>query len=248
MQNNYFQDYSEKHIHFYDIKVEISDLLEELIKYKNKKNFNIIDLGCGDGRILFYLEKKGYLSKAEKIIGVDISPKRIEIFKKNVKNAIGIISDVCNIKELDNENFDMIISSQVIEHVIDENALLREIKRLLKKDGVGYISTVFKRWYGFYLYRKNGEFRLDPTHVREYSSKDHFFSLLNENGFNIIKYKIRILKYPLIDIILRILIKACILNPMYARRIYVENRFMKTFRELKIPIIGYYLIEVLIKK
>ena len=81
-----------------------------------------------------------------------------------------LLKNILN-KKSENEIFDVVISSQVIEHVSDDNELLKEIGRLLKSDGIAYISTVIKKWYGFYIYRNGGKFRLDPTHVKEYPSK-----------------------------------------------------------------------------
>lgn len=244
--DQFFNNYSRKHIHFFDL--EVSDLVEKVIKNKNRENFNLIDLGCGDGNLLFSLQKKELLSNAEKIIGVDLSPLRIQNLKENIKGAIGIVSDVCNVKRLENEIFDVVISSQVIEHVYNDNELLKEIKRLLKSDGVAYISTVIKKWYGFYIYRRDGRFRLDPTHVREYSSKINFLNLLERNELKIINYRIKIITFPLSDLIIRIFIKIGFIDPSAVRNIYIKNKWIKLFRKIIIPIIGYYTIEVLCEK
>jgi 2-polyprenyl-3-methyl-5-hydroxy-6-metoxy-1,4-benzoquinol methylase len=244
--DQYFNNYSRTHIHFFDL--EVSDLVEKMIKNKNREKFNLIDLGCGDGNLLFSLQKKELLSNAEKIIGVDLSPRRIQNLKENIKGAIGIVSDACNVKRLENEIFDVVISSQVIEHVYNDNELLKEIKRLLKSDGVAYISTVIKKWYGFYIYRRDGRFRLDPTHVREYSSKINFLNLLERNKLKIINYRIKIITFPLSDLIIRIFIKIGFINPSAVRNIYIKNKWIKLFRKIIIPIIGYYTIEVLCEK
>jgi 2-polyprenyl-3-methyl-5-hydroxy-6-metoxy-1,4-benzoquinol methylase len=246
MQNRNFREYSEKHIHFYDL--EISDLVEKAVKSKNGRDFSVIDLGCGDGSLLFSLQRKGLLLNAEKIVGIDLSPERVKNLRKNVKGVIGIVSDACNVEELENNVFDVVISSQVIEHVSDDNELLKEIRRLLKSDGIVYISSVIKKWYGFYIYRNKGRFRLDPTHVREYSSKEDFLNLLKRNGLKISEYEVKIVKYPLSDLIIRMFIKMGLTKSSTARNVYIESRWMKSYRKLIIPIIGYYTIEVLCKK
>ncbi|MDY6895078.1 MAG: class I SAM-dependent methyltransferase [Thermotogota bacterium] len=242
-KEKYFKKYSEEHIHFYDL--EIPDLLRKAIKSKNSRDFSLVDLGCGDGRLLFSLQERELLSNAEKIVGVDLSHERIENLKENVKNTIGIISDTCNVKDLKNETFDVVISSQVIEHVSDDNELLKEIGRLLKSDGIAYISTVVKKWYGFYIYRNNGRVILDPTHVREYSSKEEFLDLLERNGLKTLEYKVNRIKYPLLDLIIRIFIKTGLIKPSDARNAYMGSKQMSLIRKLTKPIIGYYNIEVL---
>jgi SAM-dependent methyltransferase len=246
MQNRNFREYSKKHIHFYDL--EISDLVEKAVKSKNSGDFSVIDLGCGDGRLLFSLQKKELLSNAEKIIGVDLSPQRIQNLRENVKGAIGIVSDACNVKRLENEVFDVVISSQLIEHLPNDIDLLQEIRRLVKGDGVIYISSVIKKWYGFYIYRNKGRFRLDPTHVREYSSKEIFLNLLERNRLKILEYRIGTMKYPLPDLIIRVFIKMGLIKPSDARNVYMEGKWMRSIRKLIIPIIGYYTIEVICKE
>ena len=246
MQNRNFREYSKKHIHFYDLK--ISDLVEKAVKNKNSGDFSVIDLGCGDGRLLFSLQKKELLSNAERIIGVDLSPQRIQNLRGNVKGAIGIVSDACNVKRLENEVFDVVISSQLIEHLPNDIDLLQEIRRLVKGDGVVYISSVIKKWYGFYIYRNKGRFRLDPTHVREYSSKEIFLNLLEGNRLKILEYGIGTMKYPLPDLIIRVFIKMGLIKPSDARNVYMESKWMRLIRKLIIPIFGYRTIEVLCEK
>lgn len=245
-ENQYFKNYSERHIHFYDL--EIPDLLEKAVKSKNSRDFSVVDLGCGDGSLLFSLQKRGLFSNAEKIVGVDLSPERIKNLRENVKNVIGIASDACNVKELENEVFDVVISSQLIEHLPNDIDLLQEIRRLLKRDGVAYISSVIKKRYGFYIYRSKRGFRLDPTHVREYSSKEVFLNLLERSRLKTLKYRIKIVKYPLSDLIIRAFIKMGLIKPFDARNIYMENKWMISIRKLIIPIFGYYTIEVMCKK
>jgi len=144
MKKNNFEDYSNKHIHFYDLT--IPNLLEELIKIKSeKKSFDVVDLGCGDGNLIFNLKNKGLLKKADKIVGVDLSPKRIEILNNNIDEIQGIVSDACNISELKDNSFDIIIASQIIEHLNDDTLLIKEIDRLLKKDGIAFISSIIKK-------------------------------------------------------------------------------------------------------
>ena len=245
-ENQYFKNYSERHIHFYDLK--IPDLLEKAVKSKNSRDFSVVDLGCGDGSLLFSLQKRGLFSNAEKIVGVDLSPERIKNLRENVKNVIGIASDACNVKELENEVFDVVISSQLIEHLPNDIDLLQEIRRLLKRDGVAYISSVIKKRYGFYIYRSKRGFRLDPTHVREYSSKEVFLNLLERSRLKTLRYRIKIVKYPLSDLIIRAFIKMGLIKPFDARNVYMENKWMISIRKLTIPIFRYYTIEVMCKK
>ena len=227
-------------IHFYDLYVP--EFIVKAIKLKNLKPFNIIDLGCGDGRILFALKVRGLLNNAVRIVGVDISPTRIATLKKYVKNAVGIVSDACNVKELENESFDVVICNQVIEHVSSDEVLARVIARLLKPDGVAYISSVLKSRGGIWLYRRKGEFRLDPAHVREYPSAMDFVNVLRKGGLKVVKLRISKLEFPLFHLLLRVMVRAKLLSPEKAR--------LSTFKPIKASISppGYWLVECLAVK
>jgi len=242
-----FENYSEKQIHFLDS--EIPTLLEKT--FKDLKEISVIDLGCGEGQLLHSLIKHGLLKDAENVIGVDLSKTRCNRFKKNVKIADVICSDVCNVPQLKSKSFDFAICTQVIEHITEEELLLKEINRLLKNDGLLYISSVIKKWYGIYVYMNNGKIRLDPTHVKEYSSEDDFTNLLRKTGFQIIEIEITPVKYSLLDLLIRMFIRLSLISPDGSiANIYgmVPKRMRKFRNMISIPIIGYYIIEVLCKK
>jgi len=246
MMDNKDLDFDKTHIHFYD--VEIPNLLKKAIELKNTEEFNIVDLGCGDGRLLYSLQANNLLKNSKKIVGIDKSPIRIEKFKKILPQSDSIISDVCSLDLIEKESFDIIISSQVIEHVSDDNQMLKEIWRLLQTDGIAYISSVIKKRYGFYIYRVNGKIRLDPTHVREYSSEVEFSNLIKKNKFKILDIETKPIRYPLIELLTRLLIRIGVVSESSTQKMYVEKKWMKITKKINVPIIGYRSIEVLCKK
>ena len=239
-----FREYSEKHIHFIDFS--IPEMLESLLKRLNKP-YSIIDLGCGDGRILYALHSKGLLKNASRIVGVDISEERIKRLKEFCPFAEGIVADICDLNQILDNSFDVAISSQVIEHVPDDSKMLKEVYRILKPDGYFYVSTVIKRWYGFWVYWNNG-FKLDPTHVREYKSEQEFLNLLKDNGFEIVEYRTEKVKYPIMDliIIIRFFIKAGLIKP--SPDFYQKHKLLRKLRKIKMPVVGYRTIEVVTRK
>jgi len=233
-----FSEYSEKHIHFIDFSVP--EMLENLLKELNKL-YSLIDLGCGDGRILYALYSKGLLKNTGRIVGVDISEERMRRLKEFCPFAEGVVADVCDLKQIPDNSFDVAISSQVIEHVPDDSRMLKEVRRILKSNGYFYVSTVIKKWYGFWIYYDKG-FKLDPTHVREYRSEKDFLSLLKSNGFEILSWDLNSVTYPVLDLLLRALIKIGLkLSPDF----YLRYKLLKTIRDkVKLKVIGYKLIEV----
>ncbi len=170
--NNFFQ------------KVEGSVVPSMIKNLLNKKKIKkIIDLGCGDGGIINAISKK---YKDKKITGVDISPRRIKTLKQKFPKYDFYCKDVCSTK-LKKSSFDLIICTQVIEHIENDKKLLKEIYRILKKNGYLYISSVLKKPWAIYKYRnRHGKFALDPTHEYEYKSKEEFTNLFRRK-FKLLK-------------------------------------------------------------
>lgn len=109
--------------------------LLELIKksYSIEQTIYVLDLGCGYKPFekLFYNEG----IKNVIYIGVD--------FDKNSSNA-DIILDLNYQKvPIEDERFDIIILSEVLEHLYNPLNAIREATRLVKVNGYVYISTPF---------------------------------------------------------------------------------------------------------
>ena len=245
MEDSLFQDYSKKHVHFYD---ETFPALIELglTMISDIEKPSIVDLGCGDGGLLLALYKKGLLNGFSEIIGVDISPKRIERLAKEMPFIKRMVSDASNVQNCSSSFFDFIICSQVIEHVRNDVALVAEFKRLLKGSGVAFISSVIKRWYGVYFYSYNGICKLDPTHIREYSSSREFVSLMQTKDFEVIDVRTHGIKFPILDLLLRLLIKFGLIEPDAG--FFKKYKSLGVLREFRVPIIGYKHVEVLVRK
>jgi len=98
----------------------------------------ILELGCGHGEVL----EKLY-SPESSITGIDINPNSIAIAKKRFSNRDNVKILEGDIRKLAyaDETFDLIVCSEVIEHIPNPIEVLAEIRRLLKKDGI-FVSTV----------------------------------------------------------------------------------------------------------
>lgn len=110
-------------------------------KMINKKKL-ILDHGCGTGRNIIYLAKKGLF-----VIGMDNSSKALELsnlnLKKNkIKNACLVKGDMHKLPFPD-KMFDGILSNRVIEHSTKKGMekAVSEIYRVLKPKGIVCIVT-----------------------------------------------------------------------------------------------------------
>jgi hypothetical protein len=105
--------------------------------------------------------------------------------------------------------------------------------------GTVYLSTVFKKWYGWYFYRCNGKWRLDPTHLREYTADSQLLPLFEKHGFKVVKTHKALFSFPPVDMFLRLLhVKDHVFN----------NKFVNLLRKIKVPIIGYYNWEMVFER
>ena len=156
----------------------------EIVKIVEKSK-RILDLGCGDGGVIAAINNK---FKDKELFGVDISPRRIHGLINKFPNGHFTCGDVSK-TPLNDEFFDLIISTQVIEHLKDDSDFVKEVERLLKPSGYLYVTSVIKKPWAVYIYRNNGKFVLDPTHVKEYKDKKEFLDLFKK-GFKLIKANI----------------------------------------------------------
>ena len=107
--------------------------------YNFKKNKNILDIGCGDGKQIDFAIKMS--NKNSKIVGLDLSTKSIKKISskyKNIKYLNLINTDMDNIrkinKRLKNYQFDLIHSTYSIYYSNKPLKLITFLKSKLKKN------------------------------------------------------------------------------------------------------------------
>jgi len=139
----------------------IEDLIGEEISGKK-----LLDVGCGDGVLSYLLAKKG-----AQVTGIDSSDEAIKFAKgKNKKHKnINFLTASAYHLPFDNQTFDYIVSSDVIEHLANPEQMLLEMKRVWNSNGKIVITTPIK------LTKEP----LDKMHYQEYFEED-FRRLLNK--------------------------------------------------------------------
>ena len=104
-------------------------ILNLIKKYASNKENKILEIGCASGELILELEKNGY----NNIYGVDVSSVAIEQCKK--KQFDVFVMDGTNISAI-NKKFDIIIASDVLEHIEDDSFALKEWHSCLNPGGV----------------------------------------------------------------------------------------------------------------
>lgn len=138
--------------------------LAEIQRYAGAATGRLLEIGCGDGDFLVEAEAAGF-----HVTGVEYAPAACA--QARARLARGTI--VCGELEtagLDAAQFDRCVLSDVIEHVRDPLAFLREIHRLLKPGGVIFIATPSLASWSARLLREDWmEFK--PEHLTYFDPK-----------------------------------------------------------------------------
>ena len=116
------------------LKLIIEQVLEHS-KTKPGSKIRVLDIGCGVGSIIFPIAALGY-----EAIGVDIDENSIALCtEKNIFPSLTF--KVGDAETLDlGQKFDVVIASEVIEHVPHPELLLRTVARHLAEDGIAVLS------------------------------------------------------------------------------------------------------------
>ncbi len=114
----------------------------------------IMDLGCGNGRLLQYLEKEAsaWHQKTFSYHGVDSSKNLLSEARKKYPNRTFQIGDMTKIPAKDN-SIDVLFCIRAFHHLPDRETrliALKEIKRVVKPHGI-LILTVWNLWQKKYL-------------------------------------------------------------------------------------------------
>jgi len=138
------------------------------------QNKIILDLACGEGYGSNLLSES-----AQKVVGVDIDEMTIRNAIQKYKKA-NLIFEKAAATELPftDYEFDVVVSFETLEHIEQHDQMLKEIKRVLRPDGLLIISTPDKKNYTEARSYKN------PFHVKELYAEE-FQNLLKENFKNV---------------------------------------------------------------
>jgi len=142
----------------------VSDLFSD----EAKESMKILDVGCGDGGNIRMFNGLSPIAEKMYFYGVDASPRLIELANEyNKKNEIkNCFFEVGNAEDLPYEDgeFDIVVCTEVLEHLLHPEIALSEIYRVLKNGGAATITTPN---------RENILRKIAGTRLKEYIEKDY---------------------------------------------------------------------------
>lgn len=156
-------------------------------KINLKPGIKILDIGCGPGRHVSAFYSKENVT----VIGADLNLNdlkegtgRLEFHDRLGAHASGTWAFTCaNITSLpfDDDTFDIVICSEVMEHIPDEKKAAAEILRVLKP-GHDLVVSVPRFWPEKICWALSDEyFNANQGHIRIYKKKN-LVRLIEESG------------------------------------------------------------------
>ena len=133
---------------FTDIRIKYINRVVSKYNKVNKTDtlskLKCLDIGCGGGLLSERLARLG-----ASVTGIDVTKSSIETAKIHAFNS-GLNINYINtdvsafIKQDPRKNFDLIIASEVIEHLDNRNLFFKEVSKLLKNKGILILTTINK--------------------------------------------------------------------------------------------------------
>jgi ubiquinone/menaquinone biosynthesis C-methylase UbiE len=148
----------------------------------------VLDLGCGDGRLSAFL-------RAGSLSAVDVSSVAVQRATRRLPDAeVALVGVDEPLPFVDNE-FELVLCAEVLEHVRDVQLFLSEVRRVLRPGGGLALTTpAWSRWSAVWrvLFGAGFEREFDPLspHLRFFSRRS-LAQLLDAMGFKVDSMKRR---------------------------------------------------------
>ena len=124
----------------YDLQRRLEVIFDQLLNGKNLESLKLLDAGCGTG----YFTRRS-LDVGADVVSVDIGVNLLqEAQKKGARKAVA--SDITRLAFPD-DTFDVVISSECIEHTPSPAAAVAELARVLRPGGIFVVTCPNRFWH-----------------------------------------------------------------------------------------------------
>ncbi len=150
-------------------KYLVSNFFEKVRILLSKISFeDLLDVGCGEGILLAYIQ--GHL-KRKSFFAMDIDPIKIKTAKKNIPLVDCLAGSIYELPFVNNR-FNLIICTEILEHLDAPNLALQEIRRVTDKYCI--LSVPNEPIWSFLNIARGAyisNLGSTPSHVNHWSSK-----------------------------------------------------------------------------
>jgi SAM-dependent methyltransferase len=161
--------------------------LAEIYRFHISPNQHVLELGCGDGRLLAAL-------KPARGLGVDFSPAMLQRARERHPYLEFIRGDVHDLSQL-NETFDIIILSDLVNDLWDVQRVLEQLKRL-SHPRTRILLNFYSRLWQFPLSLAQRTNLATPNLFQNWLTREDISGLLQLAGFEAIRTSQEVL-FPL---------------------------------------------------
>ena len=134
-----FADQFDERMNMYDTRKRLRIVYEELLSEPCHGKL-ALDAGCGTGWFSQAAEQRG-----ARVVALDLGPRLLARVAQKC-HAMRTAGSILELPFAD-DTFDLVISSEVLEHIPDAGGAIREFHRVLKPGGVLLLTTPNKRWH-----------------------------------------------------------------------------------------------------
>lgn len=132
-------------------------LLKAYVIARDVVHGDLLEVGCGEGRGIGLL-----IDRVTSFTAIDKIDEALAGLRKQWPQGTFISGNIPPFGGLPDNAFDTVISFQVIEHIQDDTAFLREIHRVLKPGGKAWLTTP----------NRPMSLTRNPWHIREYTGPE----------------------------------------------------------------------------
>jgi len=197
-----------------------SDAKPAFLELIDPRGLRVLDLGCGGGYNGALLKRAG----AREVVGVELHAGAAAQARKRLDAVVQGDLAHLDLAQLGDEPFDVILASDVLEHLAEPEAVLARALTRLRPGGavvvslpnvahvVVFANLLMKRWPR----RSSGIF--DRTHLRFFAKRD-MVRLLEGAGLHVLRIEPYFTRYAAIR-------AACLVLSLYVFRDFWARQFL----------------------
>ncbi len=122
------------------MKDALFQTIESHLELDRNREYKILDIGCGSGRLLGLLS--GSISPDSVLVGVDAAENSIASARENFPQMQFLHQRFSHSLDFEDQSFDRVVSVDLLECIPDKQALIDEVRRVLKPGG----KMIFAHW------------------------------------------------------------------------------------------------------
>ena len=129
-------------------EIRLTYIKAEMAKHFGCKTISIVDVGCGAGLLTQPLAEMGH-----QVLGIDASGVNIDVANHH-GGAFSNLTYRHTLSEAllkEEQRFDLVLNTEVVEHVPDPAALLKECGELVSPGGMMIVATLNRTWQSYLI-------------------------------------------------------------------------------------------------